>query len=160
MKEQPIIIYTDGSAFGNPGPGGWAAVMRYGNYRKTFSGGFYRTTNNRMELLAVIEALGQIKKPGYPVIVYSDSKYLVNAVNEGWLFNWEQKGFKKKKNVDLWKRFLHLYRQHNVRLEWVKGHEGVEENEICDDLAKQAADSPTQEDKGYTRSETSNPGLV
>ncbi len=160
MKENPIIIYTDGSAFGNPGPGGWAAVMRYGSHRKTFSGGFYRTTNNRMELLAVIEALKRIKEPGYPVIIYSDSKYFVNAVNEGWVFNWEKKGFKKKKNVDLWKQFLKLYRQHNVTLEWVKGHEGVEENEICDNLAKEAADNPTQVDKGYTQSEASNPGLV
>ena len=160
MNQKPIIIYTDGAAFGNPGPGGWAAVMKYGSHRKTFSGGFYRTTNNRMELKAVIEALKKIKNDGYPVIIYSDSKYIVNAVNEGWVFNWEQKGFKKRKNPDLWKEFLNYYRKHNVRLEWVKGHEGVEENEVCDNLAKKAAENPTDEDKGYTQSEASNPDLI
>jgi len=160
MKEQSIIIYTDGSAFGNPGPGGWAAIMKYGKHRKTFSGGYYRTTNNRMELLAVIKALSNIKQEDHSVIIYSDSKYVVNAVNEGWVFNWERKGFKKKKNVDLWKQFLVLYRRYQVKLKWVKGHEGVKENEVCDKLAKSAAENPTQADKGFTHSEASDPGLV
>lgn len=102
--------------------------------------------------MAVIQALKQIKKPGHQVVVYSDSKYIVNAVNEGWLFNWEQKGFKNKKNPDLWREFLKVYREHDVTVKWVKGHEGIEENEACDELAKAAAENPELEDTGYTKS--------
>lgn len=152
MNPKTITIYTDGASLGNPGPGGWAAVLRYGDHRKTFAKGYHRTTNNRMELMAVIQALKQIKKPGHQVVVYSDSKYIVNAVNEGWLFNWEQKGFKNKKNPDLWREFLKVYREHDVTVKWVKGHEGIEENEACDELAKAAAENPELEDTGYTKS--------
>lgn len=149
MKGKPIIIYTDGAAFGNPGPGGWAAVMRYGSHKKTFSEGYFRTTNNRMELKAVIEALKRIKQAGHQVFIYTDSKYIVNAVNEGWLFNWEQKGFKNRKNPDLWREFLQVFRKHEVTFKWVKGHEGVEDNELCDQLAKTAAEYPELKDEGY-----------
>jgi ribonuclease HI len=159
MNSEPIIVYTDGAAFGNPGPGGWAAVMRYGQHRKRFARGYYRTTNNRMELMAVIQALKQIKQPGHQVVVYSDSRYIVNAVNEGWLFNWERKNFKGRKNADLWQEFLKVYRQHEVTLRWVKGHEGIEDNEACDDLAKAAAGQPELEDTGYTGKGTSSLNL-
>lgn len=159
MNSEPIIVYTDGAAFGNPGPGGWAAVMRYGQHRKRFARGYYRTTNNRMELMAVIQALKQIKQPGHQVVIYSDSRYIVNAVNEGWLFNWERKNFKGRKNADLWQEFLKVYRQHEVTLRWVKGHEGIEDNEACDDLAKSAAEQPELEDTGYTGKGTSSLNL-
>lgn len=151
MTTNAITVYTDGAAYGNPGPGGWAAVMRYGNYKRTLSEGYFKTTNNRMELKAVIEALKKIRKPGYKVIVYSDSKYIVNAVNEGWLFNWEKKGFKNRKNPDLWREFLNVYRQHQVKLKWVKGHKGIKDNEACDKLAKAAAEKPQLEDTGYVK---------
>lgn len=160
MSQKPIVIYTDGSALGNPGPGGWGAVLKYGNHRKTFSGGYYRTTNNRMELMAIIQGLRQIKKSGHPIIVYSDSQYLTNAVNKGWVFNWEKKNFKNRKNADLWREFLKLYRQYNITLDWVRGHVGVEENEVCDKLAKEAAENPTQEDTGYVQSQQANGDVV
>ena len=152
MGKDAIIVYTDGAAFGNPGPGGWAAVMRYGKHRKTFSKGYFLTTNNRMELRAVVEALKKIKQSGYDVVVYSDSKYIVNAVNEGWLFNWEKKGFKNRKNPDLWREFLKQYRQHQVTFRWVKGHKGIADNELCDQMAKKAAEEPELEDSGYIHS--------
>ena len=106
----PIIIYTDGAASGNPGPGGFGVVLKVGVYRKELMAGFRRTTNNRMELLAVIVGLEALKQPGWQVVVYSDSRYVVDAVEKGWVFGWEKKGFKDKKNPDLWKRFLAIYR--------------------------------------------------
>ena len=136
-----IIIYTDGSAKGNPGKGGYGVVMLSGKYRKEISAGFVLTTNNRMELLAVIVGLENIKKEHSDVIVYSDSKYVVNAVEKGWLFNWQNKGFKGKKNPDLWSRFLSVYKRHSVKFVWVKGHNNNVENERCDTLAVSAADS-------------------
>ena len=136
-----IIIYTDGSAKGNPGKGGYGVVMLSGKYRKEISAGFMLTTNNRMELLAVIVGLENIKKENSGVIVYSDSKYVVNAVEKGWLFNWQNKGFKGKKNPDLWKRFLSVYKKHSVKFVWVKGHNNNLENERCDTLAVDAAES-------------------
>ena len=136
-----IIIYTDGSAKGNPGKGGYGVVMLSGKYRKEISAGFVLTTNNRMELLAVIVGLENIKKEHSDVIVYSDSKYVVNAVEKGWLFNWQNKGFKGKKNPDLWDRFLSVYKRHSVKFVWVKGHNNNVENERCDTLAVSAADS-------------------
>ena len=145
-----ITIYTDGSALGNPGPGGYGIVLKAGKHRKELSGGFRHTTNNRMELLAVIIALETLKNKGSNVIVYSDSSYVVNAVEKGWVFNWKKKGFKKKKNPDMWQRFLEIYPKHNVRLKWVKGHAGIPENERCDKLAVDAANQknlPT--DIGY-----------
>ncbi len=136
----PIIIYTDGAASGNPGPGGFGVVLKAGVYRKELMAGFRRTTNNRMELLAVIVGLEALKQPGWQVVVYSDSRYVVDAVEKGWVFGWEKKGFKDKKNPDLWKRFLAIYRQHQVKFVWVKGHAGHPENERCDQLATTAAD--------------------
>ena len=133
-----VTIYTDGGASGNPGPGGYGALLMSGAHRKELSAGFRLTTNNRMELLAVIVALEALKRPGMDVEVYSDSKYVVDAVEKGWLLNWEKKNYKDKKNPDLWKRFLLIYRKHRVRFHWVKGHAGNPNNERVDHLAVQA----------------------
>ncbi|MEM6632963.1 MAG: ribonuclease HI [Bacteroidota bacterium] len=148
-----INIYTDGSSLGNPGPGGYGVVMMYGTYRKEISQGFRLTTNNRMELLAVIIALEALKKEGLEVHVYTDSQYVQKAVTQRWLFNWEKKGFKKVKNPDLWKRFLVIYRKHKVSFHWVKGHAGIPENERCDELATTAARTdPSLVDQGFEAS--------
>ena len=133
-----VTIYTDGGASGNPGPGGYGALLMSGEHRKELSAGFRLTTNNRMELLAVIVALEALKRPGMDVEIYSDSKYVVDAVEKGWLMNWEKKTYKDKKNPDLWKRFLLIYRKHRVRFHWVKGHAGNPNNERVDYLAVQA----------------------
>jgi len=130
-----IKIYTDGAARGNPGPGGYGVILEYQGNTKELSEGFRLTTNNRMELLAVIVGLEEIKNSKHEIIIYSDSKYVVDAVNKNWVFNWEKNNYKKKKNPDLWKRFLKIYRQYNVQLEWVKGHAGHIQNERCDYLA-------------------------
>lgn len=134
-----VIIYTDGAASGNPGPGGFGVVLKAGVHRKELSQGFRFTTNNRMELLAAIVGLEALKKPGMDVIIYSDSRYVVDAVEKGWLFGWEKKGFKDKKNPDLWRRFLKVYRKHRVKFIWIRGHADNPENERCDRLAVQAA---------------------
>ncbi|MBU2525813.1 MAG: ribonuclease HI [Bacteroidetes bacterium] len=136
-----IIIYTDGAARGNPGPGGYGIVMEWVGkaYRKELSGGFRLTTNNRMELLAVIIALESLKKDKLNVLVVSDSKYVVDAVEKGWVFGWEKKYFKNRKNPDLWIRFLKIYRKHQVRFKWIKGHNQHLQNERCDALAVQAS---------------------
>jgi ribonuclease HI len=136
-----ITIYTDGSAKGNPGNGGYGIVLMSGEHRKELAQGYRMTTNNRMELLAVIVALETLKGEKHIVSIYSDSKYVVDAVEKGWVFNWQKKGFKAKKNVDLWKRFLQIYPKHNVTFHWVKGHANIPENERCDQLAVAAADS-------------------
>ena len=133
-----VTVYTDGGASGNPGPGGYGIVLLSGKHRKELSGGFRLTTNNRMELLAVIIALEALKYDGTDVTIYSDSKYVVDAVIKGWVFNWEKKNFAKKKNPDLWKRFLQIYPKHNVEFVWVKGHAGNELNEVADRLAVSA----------------------
>jgi ribonuclease HI len=154
MARDKIIIYTDGAARGNPGPGGYGVVMTYGDYRKELAQGYRLTTNNRMELLAVIVALEQLKHNGSEVTIFSDSRYVCEPVNKQWLFDWERKGFKKKKNADLWKRFLELYRKHRVQLVWVKGHSNIPENERCDQLAVEAShqkDLPV--DEGYQQDE-------
>lgn len=130
-----IEIFTDGSSSGNPGPGGFGIVMRSGPHYKEISGGFRKTTNNRMELLAVIVGLESIKKIKQDVMVFSDSKYVVDAVEKKWVFGWVKKGFAGKKNKDLWLRFLQVYKLHQVRFTWVKGHAGHPENERCDQLA-------------------------
>ena len=148
-----IKIYTDGSSIGNPGPGGYGIVMLVDNedYKKEFSQGFNLTTNNRMELLAVIVALEKIKIKNSIVKVYTDSKYVSDAVEKGWLFNWVKKDFKNKKNTDLWRRFLDIYNDHEVKFQWVKGHNNDFYNERCDFLANLAAkNSNLIEDKGYT----------
>ena len=134
-----IIIYTDGAARGNPGPGGYGVVMKAGQHRKELSEGFRITTNNRMELLAVIVALETLKFDNSNVEIYTDSKYVSDAVEKGWLFDWEKKQFKKKKNPDLWIRFLRTYRKHHVKFHWVKGHANIPENERCDQLAVEAS---------------------
>ena len=146
-----VTIYTDGSALGNPGPGGYGIVMLAPPaHRKELSAGFRLTTNNRMELMAVCVALEALKVAPCDVTVYSDSRYVVDAVEKKWLFGWERKNFKDKKNPDLWIRFLSSYRRHNVRFVWVKGHSSVPENERCDQLAVQAAGGKSlAEDRGY-----------
>jgi ribonuclease HI len=145
-----VIIYTDGACSGNPGPGGYGVVLMSGNHRKEISEGFRLTTNNRMELLAAIKGLEALKKKGIPVKLHTDSQYVANAVNKGWVFDWERKHFKKKKNQDLWIRFLDLYRQHNVTLFWLKGHNNNPENERCDVLAVNASKQyALSEDTGY-----------
>ena len=133
-----IKIYTDGSAKGNPGKGGYGVVMLFQEHRKEVSEGFRLTTNNRMELLSVIVALESLKTRNERVEIYSDSKYVVDAVEKGWVFNWEKKNYAKKKNPDLWKRFLKIYPKHNVKFVWVKGHAGNELNEVADRLAVSA----------------------
>jgi len=145
-----ITIYTDGSAKGNPGNGGYGVVMISGQHRKELKQGFNLTTNNRMELLAVIVALENIKTKNSVVTVYSDSKYVVDAVEKKWVFGWEKKNFNKKKNPDLWIRFLKIYRKQKVSFIWVKGHADNKENEKCDALAVQAADGKNlQPDQWY-----------
>lgn len=134
-----IEIYTDGSSRGNPGPGGYGVVLRSGKHYKEMAQGFRKTTNNRMELLSVIVGLEMLRKPNQEVVVYSDSKYVVDAVEKKWVFGWVKTGFKKKKNRDLWERFLKIYPKHNVKFVWVKGHAGHPENERCDELAVEAA---------------------
>lgn len=145
-----ITIYTDGSSLGNPGAGGYGVVLISGPHRKELSAGFRQTTNNRMELMAVCVALEALKIEGSEVTIYSDSKYVVDAVSKGWVFGWEKKFFSGKKNPDLWIRFLRIYRKHRVRFVWVKGHAETVENNRCDQLAVAAANSTTLlEDTGY-----------
>lgn len=138
--DKPVIhIYTDGAARGNPGPGGYGVVMISGKYRKELSQGFRKTTNNRMELLAVIVALEQLKLENSDVTVYTDSKYVSDAINQDWISNWVKKSFKKVKNPDLWKRFINIFNKHNVKFVWVKGHADNVENNRCDLLAVEAS---------------------
>ena len=147
-----INIYTDGAAKGNPGPGGYGVILEYRGHIKELSGGFQLTTNNRMELLAVIIGLEAIKETGYKIVIFSDSKYVVDAVNKQWLFAWEKNQYKKKKNPDLWKRFLSVYRQDKVTFKWVKGHAGHAQNERCDELAVIASNSNNLNvDQGYEK---------
>ncbi len=133
-----IELYTDGASSGNPGPGGYGAILRSGKHHKELSAGYRKTTNNRMELLAVITGLESIKKPGQEVMIYSDSKYIIDSVEKKWVFGWLKTGFKGKKNKDLWLRFLAVYKMHSIKFTWVKGHNGHLENERCDELAVKA----------------------
>ena len=145
-----VTIYTDGAARGNPGPGGYGVVLMSGKHRLEKSEGYRLTTNNRMELMAVIAGLEALKKPGSDVVVYTDSRYVADAVEKGWVFQWESKFFKKKKNSDLWMRFLKVYRSHKVRFVWIKGHSSNKENELCDRMAVEASDKKDLlEDPGY-----------
>ncbi len=145
-----VTIYTDGACSGNPGPGGYGVVLISGRHRKEISEGFRKTTNNRMELLGAITGLEALKRDGTLVKLHTDSQYLVNAVNNEWVFNWENKRFAKKKNSDLWIRFLEVYRKHRVTLVWVKGHNNDPENEYCDRLAVNASKNGIlNEDSGY-----------
>lgn len=138
-----VHIYTDGAAKGNPGPGGYGVVMELVGtpHKKEFYEGFRHTTNNRMELLAVIVGLEKLKNPNMKVLVVSDSKYVVDSVLKGWVFGWEKKGFAGKKNPDLWARFLKIYRKHKVDFKWIKGHNNHPQNERCDVLAVMGSQS-------------------
>jgi len=144
-----IEIYTDGSSRGNPGPGGYGIVMIYEDKRKELFQGYKLTTNNRMELLAVIRALEEVKTNKYKIKIYSDSKYVVESVEKGWIWNWQKKSFKNKQNVDLWKMFIPLYKKYDVKLIWVKGHDGNTENERCDFLANSCQEDVLIDDLGY-----------
>ncbi|GLB48276.1 ribonuclease HI [Neptunitalea lumnitzerae] len=155
MSNAQVHIYTDGSSRGNPGPGGYGIVMEWVGkpYRKEFSEGFKKTTNNRMELLAVIEALKKLKLPNTKSVVFTDSKYVADAVTKGWVFKWEKTNFKDKKNSDLWKLFLIEYRKHEVTFQWVKGHNNHPQNERCDFLAVEASKKPNlKTDYGFEAS--------
>lgn len=148
-----IRIYTDGAAQGNPGRGGYGVILKFNDYVKELSEGFRLTTNNRMELLAVIKGLESLKKEGIPVNIFSDSQYVINAIEKGWLWNWQKKNFKDKANVDLWQRYIPLHHKYKPRLTWVRGHAGHVENERCDFLAVQAANGPNlQIDRAYEES--------
>lgn len=139
-----IEIYTDGACSGNPGKGGYGIVMKVPekNYEKRYSKGYRLTTNNRMELLAVIVALEKLKSTDNDIHIFTDSKYVVDAIDKKWLQNWVKIGFKNKKNPDLWRRIIPLLKEHKTTFHWIKGHAGHPENEICDELAVKAAQSP------------------
>jgi ribonuclease HI len=152
-----VTIYTDGAASGNPGPGGYGVVLISGKHRLEKSQGFRFTTNNRMELMAVIAGLEALKIAGSRVTIYTDSKYVADAVEKGWVFQWESVNFRKKKNADLWIRFLNVYRKHEVRFVWIRGHANNKENERCDRMAVAAiSGTPLMEDTGYNPVEEKN----
>lgn len=154
LEQKTVEMFTDGACSGNPGPGGWGTILRYGEHTLELSGGYRRTTNNRMEILAVIRGLERLKEP-CRVLIYSDSKYVVDAVNNGWVYGWKKKGWVKSNkekalNPDLWQRLLDEMKRHEVEFHWVKGHDGHPENERCDRLATGAAASDSlAEDTGY-----------
>lgn len=148
-----VEVYTDGSSKGNPGPGGFGVVMIFGGKRKEISQGFRLTTNNRMELMAIVIVLESLKSKKHPVHITSDSKYVIDSITKGWVYSWVKKNFKGKKNKDLWLRYLAAEKGYKLRFTWVKGHAGHVENEICDQLAVLAAEKgPWQEDSGYNDS--------
>ncbi|MDC0189342.1 ribonuclease HI [Flavobacteriales bacterium] len=155
-----IKIYTDGSSRGNPGPGGYGIILEYGDHIKEISEGFRLTTNNRMELLSIIIAMESIKDFKGSILVFSDSKYVVDAINKKWVFSWHHKGYKNKKNPDLWKRFLKTYYSHQISFHWIKGHSGHSKNERCDHLAVQASrNQKLKIDEGYELSINSSRDL-
>ncbi|MBE7049087.1 MAG: ribonuclease HI [Ruminococcaceae bacterium] len=153
-ERKKVTMYTDGACSGNPGPGGWGTILRYGSHSLELSGGYRHTTNNRMEILAVIRGLERLKEPCC-VEVYSDSKYVVDAVNQGWVYGWKKKGWVKSNkekalNPDLWEQLLQAMTRHEVTFHWVKGHDGHPENERCDEMAVAAATAKNlEEDEGY-----------
>lgn len=150
MKQ--VHLYTDGAARGNPGPGGYGLILELvgSTHKKEWSEGFIHTTNNRMELLAVIKGLELLKDPPVDVTVFTDSKYVCDAVEKKWVFRWQKEGFKKQKNRDLWERFLRIYDKHKVKIEWIKGHNQHPQNERCDALAVAASKQKDQKkDIGY-----------
>jgi ribonuclease HI len=157
MQEKSVIIYTDGASRGNPGPGGYGAILMSGNHRKELSQGYKLTTNNRMELMAVIAALKALKKDGMNITIYTDSQYVSKAIEEGWLNNWIKTNFKKgKKNVDLWKEYHQLAKKHNIKFKWIRGHANDPLNERCDEMATAAADgNDLLVDEGYVNEKNS-----
>ena len=147
---QQLVIYTDGAARGNPGPGGYGVVMQWGRVVRELSQGFRRTTNNRMELMAVVAALQSLTRERLDIVIYSDSSYVVNSVEKGWVHGWVKTGFKGKKNADLWMLYLQHHHKHKIKFVWVKGHADNVYNNRCDQLATAAADSGNWLiDKGY-----------
>ena len=157
INSSVIHIYTDGACSGNPGPGGFGIVMKYKDQRKELSQGFQLTTNNRMELLAIIVALESLKKENSEVEVFSDSKYVIDSINLGWVHGWVKKGFKDKANPDLWKRFLLIQKKHHIKFNWVKGHASNAENNRCDELAVAASKNGNKLiDEGYTPTKKSD----
>ncbi len=145
-----VEIFTDGSARGNPGPGGYGIILRFKGHEKELSAGFRMTTNNRMELMAIIVAIESLTKEGLDVMIYSDSKYVVDAIEKGWIYSWIKKGFAKKKNADLWMRFMKSYSKHKIKFKWIRGHDGHIENERCDELAVAASSGKKlMIDEGY-----------
>ena len=155
--EKVIEIFTDGAAKGNPGNGGYGVYLRFGAKIKELSQGYRLTTNNRMELLAVVVALESLKTTAYPVRITSDSKYVIYSITKGWVFNWVKKGFTGKKNEDLWRRYLAISQSFKLEFVWVRGHNGHFENERCDELAVQAAESLSlQIDEFYEKNERGN----
>ena len=147
-----VNIYSDGSSRGNPGPGGFGTILRFGKHEKELSGGFRKTTNNRMELMGVIAGLEAITKEGMDISVFTDSKYVVDPLEKGWIYGWMKKGFAKKKNSDLWMRLMRSYTKHKVKLIWIMGHAGHPENERCDQLAVEAGSgADLQIDEYYER---------
>jgi len=151
MPEKQLTIYTDGASRGNPGPGGYGAILKWGPVEKELSKGYQLTTNNRMELMAVIAALETLKRDDLDIVIYSDSQYIVKAVEEGWLKNWIRTDFKGgKKNKDLWLRYHELARRHKIKFVWVRGHADNVFNNRCDILATTAADGNNlEEDEGF-----------
>lgn len=151
--QDPVIMYTDGASRGNPGPGGYGTILLWKGNEKELSGGFKRTTNNRMELMAVIAGLEALKKQGLPIKIYSDSQYVVSSVEKGWLKNWIATDFKGgKKNRDLWLRYAELARHYHIKFHWVKGHASNPHNNRCDELATIAADGRhLLKDEGYDK---------
>ncbi len=139
-QNSSLIIYTDGSSRGNPGRGGYGAILQWGGAKKELSQGYRNTTNNRMELMGVLAALGVLKRDGLDIVIYTDSAYIVNSVEKKWVFGWVKKGFAGKKNADLWMKFLDYYKRHRIRFVWVKGHADNVWNNRCDVLATTAAD--------------------
>jgi len=154
LEEGKIVIFTDGACIDNPGPGGYGTVLLFKENRKEISGGFSKTTSNRMELMACIVGLDTLKRV-CDVIIFSDSKYVVNSINNGWATKWRANGWMRTKteparNPDLWSRLLSLCEKHEVRFQWIKGHSGITENEVCDILSSQAAQKPDLPiDKGF-----------
>ena len=141
-----IQIYCDGSARNNgKGPGGWGVVLKYKEHTKELSGSFRRTTNNRMELIAVINALSSIKKDGVSIEIYSDSRYVIDSVERKWVFNWQKQGFVHRTNADLWMQFLELYQKFNIKMIWVKGHASNIYNNRCDTIATCASSNENRE---------------
>ncbi|NHB87513.1 ribonuclease HI [Photorhabdus tasmaniensis] len=151
MSKQ-VEIFTDGSCLGNPGPGGYGVLLRYQQHEKTLSDGFYRTTNNRMELMAAIIGLETLTRP-CKIVLTTDSQYVRQGITQ-WIHNWKKRGWRKAdkspvSNVDLWQRLDQAITRHDIDWQWVKGHAGHDENERCDELARTAANSPTKTDTGY-----------